>query len=548
MDSECPSNNWQAIQTFLQFSSSLSESYSQLDIPFATLPSSIEVTGENSLRRLLISSQHDTIGLSGYDPETIIATTQQSAVADALSATGTIWNLALTNVSTKGHGHPEDQLDAVHSITQDYYQPYTLASCLPDVINGSDDQRPVGFPLPPGSLPSMLNISAFNDSILPGFPTSPWNQSLSPSHAFEFSGITRSEILGTPGPLHENRLRWVELPNNPFNGTAIGAIVLLPNAQEDTTQQMILCNLGAGWGASSLNTSTFAASPQIIQSEVSNPGAAFFNGSDPSQPTPPLAETKALDSDGYFLLPVFPQHTVTVTEEWATYLNPSIPSMNTTLFHHLMASNITSIRLKTSVSTILAGLLANGLSNVGSAAKLQGTLKTTTGPDGSPSIDGNYWFSGKGNIYEVDSNDSKDWVKFRVSSVFQGYAYNTRGVIPKFAICMLLLYCAFAMAHFLYAGISGISSTCWDSIAEVTALAVNSPPTKALRNTCAGITEFNIFKLPVRILTMRDEEGDGEHLELVFGTVDEKSVEHRVIKTNRVYGTMPSMKPNEKML
>ena len=99
----------------------------------------------------------------------------------------------------------------------------------------------------------------------------------------------------------------------------------------------------------------------------------------------------------------------------------------------------------------------------------------------------------------------------------------------------------------MYAGISGISSTCWDSIAEVTALAVNLLPTKVLRNTCAGITEFDIFKLPVRVLTMRDDKGDGEYLELVFGSMDEKSVEYRVIKANRVYGTMPSMKLSEKM-
>ena len=107
---------------------------------------------------------------------------------------------------------------------------------------------------------------------------------------------------------------------------------------------------------------------------------------------------------------------------------------------------------------------------------------------------------------------------------------------------------AFAIAHVLYAGISGISSTCWDSIAEVTALAVNSSPTTAIRNTCAGITEFAIFKLPVCILAMCDEEGESEHLELVFGSVDEKSVENRVIKPNRVDGTMPSVKPSEKML
>ena len=30
--------------------------------------------------------------------------------------------------------------------------------------------------------------------------------------------------------------------------------------------------------------------------------------------------------------------------------------------------------------------------------------------------------------------------------------------------------------------------------------------------------------MPVHVLAMRDEEGDGEHLELVFGSVDEQSV------------------------
>ena len=393
----------------------------------------------------------------------------------------------------------------------------------------------------------MLNVSAFNDSILPGYATGPFNWSLSPSYSLEFLGITRSEILDTPGPLEENRLRWVALPNNPFNGTAIGAIVLLPNVQNDTTQQIIVCNLGAGWGTSNLNTSTFGGKSQIVQSEVGlKPESAYNNGRSLSLGVP-SQESLALSADGYFNLPTFPQRTITVTEEWAEYLNPSIPSINTTLFNYLMASNTTSIRITTTVKTILASLLAVGLSSLGSTSTVQGTIKQVTQPDGSSSIDGDYWFSGKGNIYKVDSSDSKVWVKFQVSSVFQGYAYSSRGTTPKLAICLLMIYCAFAIAHILYAGISGISSTCWDSIAEVTALAVNSPPTKALRNTCAGITEFDIFKLPVRVLTMRDDEGDGEHLELVFGSVDEKSVEHRVIKANRVYGTMPSMKPREKM-
>ena len=69
---------------------------------------------------------------------------------------------------------------------------------------------------------------------------------------------------------------------------------------------------------------------------------------------------------------------------------------------------------------------------------------------------------------------------------------------------------------------------------------MNSAPTTTLRNTCAGINEMHIFKLPVRSLTRRDAEGDGEHLELVFGNVDEE-VEKRSIKANRKYGTMGSI-------
>lgn len=72
---------------------------------------------------------------------------------------------------------------------------------------------------------------------------------------------------------------------------------------------------------------------------------------------------------------------------------------------------------------------------------------------------------------------------------------------------------------------------------------MNSSPTAALRNTCAGIAELHIFKLSVRILAMSDLEGEGEHLELVFGNVDQKKTAECTIKTNRAYGTMPAPGP-----
>lgn len=92
---------------------------------------------------------------------------------------------------------------------------------------------------------------------------------------------------------------------------------------------------------------------------------------------------------------------------------------------------------------------------------------------------------------------------------------------------------------------TGISSTAWDSIAEVVALAINSAPTACLRNTCAGISELHIFKLPVRILVSKDDEGDGEHLELVFGAVAAEKTKQSLIQPNRAYGTMASRKAKQ---
>ena len=501
---------------------------------------SIEVAGQQSLRQLSIKHQvAPGANESGYDSEVPIATLQQAAIADALSSAATLWNLALTNVTTRGHGSVLESLDSIHSIDNGYYQPLTIASCESDVIRGRDDNRPVAFPPPPGSLPffsnSSLNTTNFTDTILPG-------------HAFVFPNLTRSEIMATPGPPHESRLKFVELPEDPFNGTAIGAIVLLPRSSENTTQEMLMCNIGAGWGTSILNLSTSAGAAQGVQSLAtylpSPTGSKDYRGNIDASGPESTANTWRV---GQFVFPYYPGRHIMVTEDWAQYLNPSLPHQNTTVFNTLMSSNLTAKDVSVSASIILAGLVANGLASIGSTSQLQGQVKTIINQDGSTGLDGGYWFSGKGDVFEVDPVESKDWIKLRVQTTFEGYSYNTRGRFPKIAIGFLLAHCIVALVHVLYAGISGMSSTCWDSIPEVTALAMNSTPTTVLRNTCAGITELNIFKLPVRVLAFPDAEGECEHLELVFGGPDEKDLENKTIKANRVYGTMPSTKTHEKV-
>ena len=521
-ENDCPSSGWQAIEDYLSLTNNLLPLEFQNEYAITLSPTAVQVTGASSLRQLRITREETDFG-PGYDTVTVLATTQQAAVADALSTTGMLWTLALDNVTTRGHGSVQGQLDAVHSITTAYYQPYTLTSCEHDTIFGHEDSNPVAFPPPPGSSPQMLNTNEFNDSILS-------------THAFTYPGITRSQILDTPGSPGNYRLRWVELPQNPFNGTAIGAVVLLPRTLDNATQDVLVCNLGAGWGTSKINMSTFAAESQTVLSEV----GLSFRDLTPGYSAGPFSEEYAIGNRGWFSLPLFPQRPIIVTEDWAQYLNPSVSDSNTTVFHRLMTSQLLRPGPAISARIILAGLLANGLARIGSTSQLQGALKTAVQADGSEGLDGDHWFSGKGNAFIVDPVESADWVKLRVHSIYEGYAYNTTGATPKVAICFLLAYCIFALAHILYAGITDISSTCWDSIDEVTALAINSTPSVLLRNTYAGITELHIYKIPVRVLALRDkEDNDGEHLELVFGNLDEKSIQHQVIKENGVYGTMP---------
>ncbi|SLM34400.1 hypothetical protein LPUS_03154 [Lasallia pustulata] len=336
-----------------------------------------------------------------------------------------------------------------------------------------------------------------------------------------------------------------------MKGNTLGAIVLLPRKTANSSQYLYTCTISAGWGSSLLSTSSGIYTVDPVSSQANLP---LITQQKITQNLESFSESKLSHFQqiqsyeiGVFNEPNYPERPITITPAWADYLNPFVPSINTTVFNALMSLDGVFIPRHTLAAIMLVGLVTNGLARVGFQNRLQGSLKTFRNSKTNDTVlDGNYWISGKGDFFIVDPIESKDWVKLPVESGLQGYAYNTTGTAPKIAIAFLLTYCLFALSHILYAGFSGISSTSWDSIAEVTALAMNSTPTTALRNTCAGITKFHIFKLPVRILTRRDDEGDFEHLELVFGSVKENEVKERTIKANRIYGTMPSLRRRAK--
>ncbi|KAL8680749.1 MAG: hypothetical protein Q9186_003096 [Xanthomendoza sp. 1 TL-2023] len=336
---------------------------------------------------------------------------------------------------------------------------------------------------PAGVRQGTLKSVQINESILHGGPS------------MVCPGVTKDQIFGAPGSLEEFWLKWVDLPQDPFNGSAIGAVILPPRSPANLTQDIMVCTLGAGWGSSIVNHSS-VDDASYLRSVITLSNAGFTTRDlvqtviAPLVQAPPIEDTNTASA---FFLPYFPEKFVKVTEAWAEFLNPVVVDLNKTIIDILMLDNPKTIERRIPrAQSVLKLLLANGLSTIGATATLQGDIMPVEKHEYYETIDRGYWFSGTGDMFTVALEEC-------------------------------------------------VSSACWDSIGEVMALAMNSTPTTLLRNTCAGIMELDVFKIPVRVLAFRDVDGEVEHLELVFGNMDnnDKETKGTVIKPNRVYGTLP---------
>ena len=520
--SGCPASEWYALRDYL-FATEVQYSTS----PYTLALESCLIHGQISARNLFggryLANDTKTLLISS-------ALTQQAVVSDALSVTGSLWFWSLSNLTANaGHGSPlSDQSSAIHRIVDGYKQPASKAACLPLEVDSEIASELVAFPLHPLADEQSLDARNLTSRI----------RRLGPYRVIQHPDWTYSQLLNAPGDVKGYRIKWMERPRATFIDSSIVVAILLPRSHTTITPRVLVCNIVATWDTSGLEVETTGLGLGTAENTV-HKGAVLRSRE-------PISESHVPPHTPGHGFPLFGDP-INISESWARYLNPSVQNTNTTLFNILMQQpqfdlqkGETPERAVLQVASLaLVMLTTNGLARTGWGSTLQGVVKRKgTQKEGLP--DGDYWLSGRGDVFEVDPIKSRNWTSFRVGSSLEGYAYNTLTTPPKIAIAIMMVYCVLVLGHTIYSGITGVSSNCWDTIAEVTALAINSTPTAALRNTCAGISELHIFKLPVRILVSRDEEGEGEHLELVFGPVDEAKTKARTIKPNRTYGTLPS--------
>jgi hypothetical protein len=238
------------------------------------------------------------------------------------------------------------------------------------------------------------------------------------------------------------------------------------------------------------------------------------------------------------------QPSINVTSEWAQYLNPYIQGTNQSVFHTLVEAVGTQSSqweddsgfVQGVIETILTTMVTNGLARTASSATIQGQLKYCPNDDCDQSC--GLWcldmmpkpdqeFGYGGDIYNLSEiPDFSKMSKFTVEVDVNGYAYNIRGATMVLSCAVLLCYCFLAGLHSLFVLIKRSTSDAWDSVSEVTSLAMQSQPTERLRNTCAEISTTGVFSNLMKVVRTGVEK---DHLELDFGDrgplVDERVVE-----------------------
>ncbi|KAF2839599.1 hypothetical protein M501DRAFT_721740 [Patellaria atrata CBS 101060] len=229
-------------------------------------------------------------------------------------------------------------------------------------------------------------------------------------------------------------LHFVELPADGLEKNTIGAFVSFPPSWPGG-KRLVPCAVDALWAPP-----TIQGHRSAIKVVTGSPGGWEDLG------TCHLPNTKP----------------ITVSAEWANYLNPYIVDYNRTVFQdiieHIPKSqnprwHDTVTFVNPVIELILSIMITNGLASTASSVIPQGTLKGCTDTACTEMCyDGNgewckeimpkHEFRDGGNIYNLpEDSDTTEMARFRVKIDINVYAYNSRGTAIRLSCAVLIVYC-----------------------------------------------------------------------------------------------------------
>lgn len=475
VDTTCISRDWQfALDQLLAYWPKLTDR--------ATMPESLQINSPESTRLMYT---RETQGL--YRFFETLATTQMSNLADSLAEVGRLWAIAANELGSVSPYRPRRFMyrnDVLYTL-KDVYQPITTAKCWAHRNNAQ-----LQAALSTNVIEVPVAASLCNET------TSGAPYSIQPEQSAMIADFIDDSATFPD-------LQFVELPPSSFGNNTIGALITFPQSWPGGSN-LLTCAVDARWANVTLS-STRNVMKVVTGQPLDWPGQGLCNSALPS---------------------------INVTSEWAQYLNPYIQDTNKTVFNTLVENaggqasqwdNDTTFSPSVTES-ILTILITNGLSRIASSATIQGQL------NGCPNNNCNEicgrWcldmmpkpdqvFGHGGDIYNLSGiADIPKLSKFTVRVDVNGYAYSMRGATVYLSCAVLIVYCLLAGVHSLFVMIKASSSNAWDSVSEVTALAMQSQPTEVLKNTSAGISTTKLFSYLVKVVVTGI---DKDHLELDFG-------------------------------
>ncbi|KAI9858154.1 MAG: hypothetical protein M1813_007803 [Trichoglossum hirsutum] len=479
-DRSCPSAQWPAVQSYLAVLANL---------PIGgAVPETVEFTGKNTGRQL-----HHRTRIGVYRFRWTVATISNSVLADAIAYTGSLWAFAAANAPIRYRYRY--RRDALYSM--DTRQPVTHVYCA-SVPSTQESpvfpalNAPLGFG---GSGGMEYDLKAFPNATLPnGWPKANGSDA---------------------------QISWFELPNS-FGNVSIGALIALPSLPGNASPPGITCSVDARWAGCRL----LSRRNLIMVADCQPAGMVDWN----------IYANTPNNWDSY--------QSVNLTANWARFLNPHlIDNTNNTVFGALASTASVlnppisrSNHSARSVEVILAMMITNGLAQTAYDRGLQGNVigfDKFKSPGGWERTGIENFMHGR-DAFAVDAAQTSRWSKFRMGVAVEGYSYNIHTKTRRVAIAILMIYAFIGLLH-IACHLAPVrkTSSAWTNVTDVAALAMNSTPTQALDNTCAGIEKVSTYELPVRIVP-RGPEGD--HLELVFGDPDGTPIAR--IEPGKPYGKL----------
>ncbi|KAI9864753.1 MAG: hypothetical protein M1824_004660 [Vezdaea acicularis] len=440
------------------------------------LPRYVRVPAKDSVLELQVGASDQNL----YSISPTMTTMPQAVIADAISASGELWPVAAWTVTQLGKTRFQYRQSSTYNIGA--IQPATRIKC--NVTYGRDTPS---FPL-------------WGDDTLVPYTSDPLQESIK-------NELNRTDLA----------LNWIELPGDQFESSSIGVVVTIPVGRGGL--DLIACNVDARW-MNLTTTSGTEIGPRMVASSLNVYNSTLDWGNSSKR--------------------------VIIGPDWAQYLNPIDPTTNKSTFNTLAAeagigtNQPITVATPVIVESLLALMITNGLSRVGYNSTIQGDLKPElVWEEQFLPASGKVFGYGQ-HAYEIDPELRKGYMPLQLTVTVRGYAYGTNGAAIITSLVVLLTYSALAIAHSIWIiCFSRMSSNSWETISEVTALAMNSPPTSALRNTCAGISTIQTFSQRVRILAVSD------HLEMAFVDHDDSEIGGTAVEPNRYYGNKQDLETSD---